>query len=170
MSRRKPRKPKPTRRVQVPIKRLDAIVEQTRSAPLGEDDHATLKAAVDTLARLTEELETKTTTLERVRRLIFGPSSERTDTVVGKDRPEGDAPPDQAARYARIIHDETIRLTRLLDDLLDLGVLEGGRVQLNIELANLRDILDRAMMAAGSTRPERDFVVDRDPAGAAPVG
>ena len=63
MSRRKPRKPKPTRRVQVPIKRLDAIVEQTRSAPLGEDDHATLKAAVDTLARLTEELETKTTTL-----------------------------------------------------------------------------------------------------------
>jgi hypothetical protein len=88
------RKRKPTHRVQVPIKRLDAIVEQTRSAPLGEDDHATLKAAVDTLARLTEELETTTTTLERVRRLIFGPRSERTDTVLGKDRPEGDAPPD----------------------------------------------------------------------------
>jgi hypothetical protein len=94
MSRRKPRKAKPTRRVQVPIKRLDAIVEQTRSAPLDEDDHATLKAAVDTLARLTEELETKTTTLERVRRLIFGPSSERTDTVLGKDSPEGAPPPD----------------------------------------------------------------------------
>jgi signal transduction histidine kinase len=77
---------------------------------------------------------------------------------------EGDAPPDQAARHARIIHDETIRLTRLLDDLLDLGVLEGGRVQLNIELASLRDILDRAMVAAGSTRPEREFVIDRDPA------
>lgn len=76
---------------------------------------------------------------------------------------EGDAPPDLAARHARIIHDETIRLTRLLDDLLDLGVLEGGRVQLNIELASLRDILDRAMVAAGSTRPERDFVIDRDP-------
>jgi len=76
---------------------------------------------------------------------------------------EGDAPPDLAARHARIIHDETIRLTRLLDDLLDLGVLEGGRVQLNIELASLRDILDRAMMAAGSTRPERDFAIDRDP-------
>jgi Na+/proline symporter/signal transduction histidine kinase len=77
---------------------------------------------------------------------------------------EGDAPPEQAARYARIIHDETIRLTRLLDDLLDLGVLEGGRIQLNIELASLRDILDRAMLAAGSTRPERVFVIDRDPA------
>ena len=81
-----------------PDRALNAIVERTRSAPLGEDEHATLKAAVDTLARLTEELETKTTTLERVRRLIFGPSSERTDTVLGKDSPEGAPPPDTDPR------------------------------------------------------------------------
>ena len=87
------RKKKPTRRVQVPIEQLNAIVERTRSA-LSTQEHATLEAAVDTLARLTEELETKTTTLERVRRLIFGPSSERTDTVLGKDSPEGAPPPD----------------------------------------------------------------------------
>jgi hypothetical protein len=40
---------------------------------------------VDTLARLTEELETTTTTLERVRRLIFGPRSETTETALGTD-------------------------------------------------------------------------------------
>jgi hypothetical protein len=80
------RKKKPTRRVVVPIEQLNAIVERTRTEPLAEADHATLKAAVDTLARLTEELETKTTTLERVRRLIFGPRSETTDTVLGKDQ------------------------------------------------------------------------------------
>jgi hypothetical protein len=80
------RKKKPTRRVAVPIEQLNAIVERTRTEPLAEADHATLKAAVDTLARLTEELETKTTTLERVRRLIFGPRSETTDTVLGKDQ------------------------------------------------------------------------------------
>jgi hypothetical protein len=68
------RKKKPTRRVQVPIAQLHAIVQRTREA-LSQDEHATLQAAVDTLARLTEELETKTTTLERVRRLIFGPRS-----------------------------------------------------------------------------------------------
>jgi hypothetical protein len=87
------RKHKPTRRVKVPIAQLNAIVERTRSA-LSTQEYATLEAAVDTLARLTEELETKTTTLERVRRLIFGPSSERTDTVLGKDSPEGAPPPD----------------------------------------------------------------------------
>jgi hypothetical protein len=82
MSRRKKR---PTHRVKVPIERLNAIVERTRTEPLPADEHATLKAAVDTLARLTEELETKTTTLERVRHLIFGPRTETTDKVLGKD-------------------------------------------------------------------------------------
>jgi hypothetical protein len=80
------RKNKPTRRAQVPIEQLNAIVERTRTEPLAEADHATLQAAVETLARLTEELETKTTTLERVRRLIFGPRSEATDTVLGKEQ------------------------------------------------------------------------------------
>ena len=36
----------------------------------------------------------------------------------------------ERTRYAGIIHDEAIRLTRLLDDLLDLSVLENGQVTL----------------------------------------
>ncbi len=62
---------------------------------------------------------------------------------------EGDLPPEVAQRHARIIHDEAIRLTRLLDDLLDLSVLENGSVQLNLELANLQEMIDRALLAAG---------------------
>ena len=81
------RKKKPTRRVQVPIEQLQAIVQRTREA-LSADEHATLQAAVDTLARLTEELETTTTTLERVRRLIFGARSETTDRVLGTEQTE----------------------------------------------------------------------------------
>ena len=91
MSRRKKR---PTQRVAVPIERLNAIVERARTEPLPEDEHAILKAAVDTLARVTEELEVKTTTLQRVRHLLFGLRTETTDKVSGKDAPEGAAPPD----------------------------------------------------------------------------
>ena len=79
MSRR--REP-PARRVAVPLEQLNAIVERTRGA-LSTDDHTTLQAAVDTLARLTAELETTTTTLERVRRLIFGPRTETTAKILG---------------------------------------------------------------------------------------
>ncbi|MCE6952676.1 sodium:solute symporter [Cereibacter sphaeroides] len=77
---------------------------------------------------------------------------------------EGDMPPEMSARYARIIHDEAIRLTRLLDDLLDLSVLENGSVQLNLGLSNLHEMIDRALQAAAHTRPERGFVIHRDPA------
>ena len=89
MSRRRRQR---TPRVSVPIAQLDAIVERTRTAPLPAHEHATLKAAVDTLARLTEELETTTTTLERVRRLIFGPRTETTDSVLGQGQPAPDDP------------------------------------------------------------------------------
>jgi Na+/proline symporter/nitrogen-specific signal transduction histidine kinase len=53
------------------------------------------------------------------------------------------------SRYSGIIHEESIRLTRLLDDLLDLSVLENGQVVLNIQSANLHDLLDRAVASAG---------------------
>ncbi len=56
-------------------------------------------------------------------------------------------PADQT-RYASIIHDETLRLTRLLDDLLDLSVLENGQVALNMEPVNLHEVLNRAVSAA----------------------
>ena len=51
-------------------------------------------------------------------------------------------------KYSTIIHDETLRLTRLLDDLLDLSVLENGQVRLSEERASLSDVLDRAVQAA----------------------
>jgi len=62
---------------------------------------------------------------------------------------------DEAARskYASIILDEAIRLTRLLDDLLDVSVLENGQVVLSAQSGTLADVLDRSIVAAdGSGR------------------
>lgn len=75
---------------------------------------------------------------------------------------DGDLPAAQVERFGRIIHTEAIRLTRLLDDLLDLSVLEAGAVQLDLTLANLSQLIDRAVQAAGSTRPDRVFALRRD--------
>ncbi len=54
-------------------------------------------------------------------------------------------------RYSGIIHDEAMRLTRLLDDLLDLSVLEAGRVVLHKQKGDLRQVLDQALAATQST-------------------
>ncbi|MCZ4352978.1 ATP-binding protein [Roseovarius aestuarii] len=61
---------------------------------------------------------------------------------------DGLRPGDQQ-KYATIIHDESLRLTRLLDDLLDLSVLENGQVELNVQHGTLAETLDRAVAAAG---------------------
>lgn len=66
-------------------------------------------------------------------------------------------------RFAKIIYDESGRLTRLLDDLLDLSVLESGQAQLSITPANLHDLIQRALSAASATQPQRVFRLDREP-------
>lgn len=63
-------------------------------------------------------------------------------------------------RYAGIIHDEAVRLTRLLDDLLDLSVLENGQVVLNEQTGDLSALIDRAVDAAGL--PDNTLRVVRD--------
>jgi Na+/proline symporter/signal transduction histidine kinase len=57
-------------------------------------------------------------------------------------------------KYASIIHVEAIRLTRLLDDLLDLSVLENGQVSLNPSSGLLVDVIDHAITTtqAGAIR------------------
>ncbi len=84
---------------------------------------------------------------------------------------DGGTTPEEQEKYAGIIQDEAVRLTRLLDDLLDLSVLENGQVTLHRQQGNLRDILDRAVSAAGvrngglrivRRRAEEDVSLDTD--------
>ncbi len=57
--------------------------------------------------------------------------------------------PEEAQRFARIIETEAQRLTRLLDDLLDLSVLRSGHVSLKVQEGLLSEVIDRALLSAG---------------------
>ena len=61
---------------------LQAILEQARSTPLSEEQHHTVQAVLETLARLTQELEKKRISIGRLRNLLFGPRTEKTEDVV----------------------------------------------------------------------------------------
>lgn len=71
---------------------------------------------------------------------------------------------DELNKYASIIHDEALRLTRLLDDLLDLSVLENGQVNLNLRHGHLGDLLDRSVAAAAASDDGRRLRLTRDTA------
>ena len=76
---------------------------------------------------------------------------------------EENLPEGEKRRFSAIIHDETLRLTRLLDDLLDLSVLENGEVALNWQDVSLTEVLDRAEAAALPAGSGERLAVERQP-------
>src|SRR5437016_10909913 len=96
--RRKTPPPRPAPpRIELRFDELGAIVERARQAPLSPEDHAKLKAAMDTLAFMTAELEAKRASLERLRRWLFGAPTEKTRTIVGSDASPGAPTPEAGA-------------------------------------------------------------------------
>ena len=87
------------------------------------------------LSQISHELRTPMTSIRAF--------SEILRDVDGLERKE-------LTRYASIIHAEAIRLTRLLDDLLDLSVLENGQVNLNIRDGLLSGVIGHAIAASGA--------------------
>jgi hypothetical protein len=87
----KKQKPKPSGRRDVKIDHLEAILERARTAPLGDADFQMLKSAVDTLAFVTHELEMKGASIRRLRRLLFGASTEKTSKVLGEKAADDEA-------------------------------------------------------------------------------
>ncbi len=61
---------------------------------------------------------------------------------------DGEIDREQYARFSSIINDESQRLTRILDDILDLSFLESGKLKLNLEQVNLEDMLNQSILAS----------------------
>ncbi|MEC7299900.1 MAG: ATP-binding protein [Pseudomonadota bacterium] len=89
------------------------------------------------LSQISHELRTPMTSIR-----AFSEIMRDTDTLE----------PQEKVKYAGIIHGEAVRLTRLLDDLLDLSVLENGQVRMNVSSGPLRAVLDHAISATGADR------------------
>jgi len=70
-------------------------------------------------------------------------TSIRSFAEILRDSPDIDR--DQSERFLSIIHDESIRLTRLLDQILEMSRLESGQMNLQMIDADVEDALDRAI-------------------------
>ncbi|EQD71312.1 ISSfl3 orfC, partial [mine drainage metagenome] len=87
-SHKKKRRPPPLlKAIDVEHKRIAAILERTR-AVLSDEEHAILSSIVDTVALVQAELQAQDASLERLRRMIFGATTESTRNVLGERRGE----------------------------------------------------------------------------------
>jgi len=64
---------------------------------------------------------------------------------------DGEVDRGQFARFSSIINDESQRLTRILDDILDLSFLESGKVKLNMQHKNLSEMMEQSIIASRSS-------------------
>jgi Na+/proline symporter/signal transduction histidine kinase len=86
------------------------------------------------LSQVSHELRTPMTSIRAFSEILMTPNLNAREKI----------------RYSGIIHDESLRLTRLLDDLLDLSVLESGQVVLNAAPVSLATVIARAVNSSGT--------------------
>jgi Na+/proline symporter/nitrogen-specific signal transduction histidine kinase len=111
-------------------------------------------------AKLTELSHQKDAFLSQISHELRTPmTSIRAFSEILREGGVGEA--DQV-RFAGVIHDEALRLTRLLDDLLDLSALENASVRLNLSTVAVTELLDRAEAASGVLEGKGGLVVHRD--------
>jgi transposase len=71
-------------RIDLDRSELEAILEHTKTTALSEEEYAKLYAAMETLIFLTAELEKKRVSVERLKQLLFGVTTETTQKVMEK--------------------------------------------------------------------------------------
>lgn len=69
---------------------LATVLERAQAA-LAAEDYAVLKAMGETLTFLQQELKAKGVSIERLRQILFGPKTEKTDKVFGKGKANKEA-------------------------------------------------------------------------------
>ena len=147
---------------------LMAVAGEAREARAEHERLETAAGALERTARQLREANEKLTALSVQKDAFLSQISHELRTPMTAIRAfsevlgDPDLTDEERRRFAGIINAETGRLTRLLDGLLDLSVLESGRAVLNVSAANLHDLIDRAVAAAAATRPERDFRIERN--------
>jgi transposase len=75
----------PTPALEFPIEQIEAIIERAKVGAISAEEYAQLKAVIQTFALLKEELQSKKTSIQRLKRMMFGPSTEKTRDVLGEE-------------------------------------------------------------------------------------
>ncbi|MGB0438740.1 MAG: histidine kinase dimerization/phospho-acceptor domain-containing protein, partial [Paracoccaceae bacterium] len=138
--------------MQVSVEDLMAVADETAQMMEYSSQLEAQSAELTRTARQLRDANTKLTRLSVQKDAFLSQISHelrtpmtsiRAFSEILRDADDLDA--DDKTRYASIIHDEAVRLTRLLDDLLDLSVLENGQVNLNIATGRVQDLIDRSI-------------------------
>jgi len=69
-------------RIELEMSELEAILERAKTVAISEDEYTKLHAAMETLIFLTQELEKKHVSVQRLKQMLFGAATETTRKVI----------------------------------------------------------------------------------------
>jgi len=75
---------------------------------------------------------------------------------------DGTIPPERQGKYLTIVKDETIRLNRLVNDLLDLAKMESGELKLTITTFDINELIRKCVIKFETMLIEKELSVDAD--------
>jgi transposase len=76
--------------IELSAKQLDALIERVKSRNLQDEDYETIAAMGETIHVLSHSVDEKAASIKRLLKMIFGASTEKTDTVTKKRKPKLD--------------------------------------------------------------------------------
>ena len=100
------------------------------------------------LSQVSHELRTPMTSIRSFAEILLG------DREVSEE---------ERQRFVTIIHDESLRLTRLLDEILDISHLEAGTVQLPLEDIDPQEAIETAMATVSGLARKKGVVMELSP-------
>jgi len=99
------------------------------------------------LSQISHELRTPMTSIKSFAEIL-----RETDDISSKE----------SKRFVDIINDESQRLTRLLDEILDLSFLESGRVNWQLEPVELSFVIERSLASSEALRASAEVIISRN--------
>ena len=127
---------KTTRQLAEKSAELERTAEQLREANQRLRTHDARRDAF--ISQISHELRTPMTSIRSFSEILMN---------------DPDVPEEDLARFVTIINEESQRLTRLLDELLDIDRLESGVIEMRLEDVDIDSAVERAVNAiSGSTR------------------
>jgi transposase len=84
MSKNHKNSPADIKHIDISISDLEAIIEHSKAEPLSDHDCEQLRSVVKTLLFLTQELEKKGISIQRLRAILFGATTEKLQNILAK--------------------------------------------------------------------------------------
>ena len=141
-----------SRRISHPLGEMGKVAKQIANGDFDSRVKIRSKDEIGELAKTFNYMAEKLGDLEKMRKNFIANISHELRTpmtsIIGfiEGIIDGTIPSEKQSYYLSVVKDETVRLTKLVNDLLDLAKIESGEVPLSTKVFNINELIKRSVI------------------------